>query len=156
MSNYPPSSDPWSGGGQGPGGPPLASWGQRVGAYLVDILIGTGIWLVGFVLGSVLGAASDALGVLFLVAGGIGSLVFLFWNLVKQGKTGQTVGKGVLNIRLVRLDGINPPGAGLSIGRYFLHIIDGLPCYLGYLWPLWDDKRQTFADKIVNTVVVSA
>jgi len=127
-----------------------------VGAYLVDILIGTGIWLVGFVLGSVLGAASDALGVLFLVAGGIGSLVFLFWNLVKQGKTGQTVGKGVLNIRLVRLDGINPPGAGLSIGRYFLHIIDGLPCYLGYLWPLWDDKRQTFADKIVNTVVVSA
>ena len=26
--------------------------------------------------------------------------------------------------------------------------------YLGYLWPLWDDKRQTFADKILSTVVV--
>ncbi|MDQ1539752.1 MAG: hypothetical protein QOH29_478, partial [Actinomycetota bacterium] len=27
--------------------------------------------------------------------------------------------------------------------------------YLGYLWPLWDSKRQTFADKILKTVVVN-
>ena len=99
---------------------------------------------------------SDALGVFFLVVGYIAQIVFLFWNLVRQGKTGQTIGKGVLNIRLVRLDGINPPGVGLSIGRAFLHIVDALPCYLGFLWPLWDDKRQTFADKILNTVVVTA
>ena len=26
--------------------------------------------------------------------------------------------------------------------------------YIGYLWPLWDKKRQTFADKILSTVVV--
>jgi uncharacterized RDD family membrane protein YckC len=158
MSNYPPSSDPWSGGGnQGPPtGPPLASWGQRVGAYLIDTLIGVGIVLAGLLLGVIGGAVSDALRVFFLVAGYIAQIVFLFWNLVRQGKTGQTIGKGVLNIRLVRLDGINPPGAGLSIGRAFLHIVDQIPCYLGYLWPLWDDKRQTFADKILNTVVVNA
>ena len=34
------------------------------------------------------------------------------------------------------------------------HVLDSLPCYLGYLWPLWDAKRQTFADKIMSTVVV--
>ena len=62
----------------------------------------------------------------------------------------------MLKIRLVRLDGVNPPGVGLSIGRAFLHIVDALPCYLGYLWPLWDQKRQTFTDKILNTVVVTA
>jgi uncharacterized RDD family membrane protein YckC len=155
MSDYPPSSDPWSG-GAAPVGPPLASWGQRVGAYLVDTLIGIGIVLAGFLLSAIGGAVSDALGVFFLVVGYIAQIVFLFWNLVRQGKTGQTIGKGVLNIRLVRLDGINPPGAGLSIGRAFLHIVDALPCYLGFLWPLWDDKRQTFADKILNTVVVAA
>jgi hypothetical protein len=27
--------------------------------------------------------------------------------------------------------------------------------YLGYLWPLWDAKRQTFADKICSTVVLA-
>ena len=25
---------------------------------------------------------------------------------------------------------------------------------IGFLWPIWDSKRQTFADKIMNTVVV--
>ena len=27
-------------------------------------------------------------------------------------------------------------------------------CYFGWLFPLWDAKRQTFADKIIGTVVV--
>jgi hypothetical protein len=27
--------------------------------------------------------------------------------------------------------------------------------YLGYLWPLWDAKRQTFADEICSTVVLA-
>ncbi|MEA2715823.1 MAG: hypothetical protein QOI56_881 [Actinomycetota bacterium] len=155
MSNYPPSSDPWAdGGAPGPGGPPLASWGQRVGAYLVDALIGAAIGAVGWLLYAILGTVSDALGVFFLVLGYIASIGFQIWNYVRQGNTGQTIGKGVLNIRLVRLDGVEPPGVGLSIGRWFLHIVDALPCYLGFLWPLWDDKRQTFSDKILNTVVV--
>jgi len=37
-----------------------------------------------------------------------------------------------------------------------VHIVDGLSLFIGYLWPLWDKKRQTFADKIMSTVVVSA
>ncbi len=34
-----------------------------------------------------------------------------------------------------------------------MHVVDGL-FYVGYLWPLWDAERQTFADKIIQTVVV--
>ncbi len=29
-------------------------------------------------------------------------------------------------------------------------------CYIGYLFPLWDQKRQTLADKIMHSVVVPA
>ncbi len=113
--------------------------------------------MVAFIVGAVLGTASDALGGLVMTDRLLSaSFAFVIWNQVRQGQTGQTVGKGVLNIRLVRLDGINPPGVGLSIGRYFLHVVDSLPCLLGYLWPLWDEKRQTFTDKILNTVVVAA
>ena len=75
-------------------------------------------------------------------------------NLVYQGRTGHSVGKGIVGIRLRRLDRDGPPGIGLSIGRAFVHVIDALPCYLGFLWPLWDERRQTFADKILKTVVV--
>ena len=37
--------------------------------------------------------------------------------------------------------------------RDLVHILDGV-AYVGYLWPLWDDKRQTFADKIMRTIVI--
>ena len=42
----------------------------------------------------------------------------------------------------------------MSFVRQLAHVLDGLPCYLGYLWPLWDAKRQTFADKVIGTYVI--
>ena len=39
-----------------------------------------------------------------------------------------------------------------SVERAFA-ILDAV-AYVGYLWPLWDDKRQTFADKIMRTIVI--
>ena len=47
-------------------------------------------------------------------------------------------------------------GGNISAGKAFFrfligHWIDGLVCYLGYLWPLWDKQKQTFADKIFGT-----
>jgi len=36
-------------------------------------------------------------------------------------------------------------------------LFDSAPCYLGWLFPIWDrPKRQTFADKIMHTIVVPA
>ena len=46
----------------------------------------------------------------------------------------------------------DPMGVGLCFVREIVHYVDGI-LYLGYLWPLWDRKRQTFADKIMGTVV---
>ena len=77
------------------------------------------------------------------------------WNIcLKQGRTGYSIGKGVVGIKLIKLDSGQPMGAGLSFVRQIAHVVDGLPCYIGYLWPLWDAKRQTFADKIMGSVVI--
>lgn len=133
-----------------PGGPQLASWGPRVLAALVDALIVLPVVIVGAILTVALG---DVLGTLLMYAG---IIALVGWNLVRQGNTGQTLGKSALGLRLLReVDG-QPVGAGLSIGRYFVHVVDQIPCYLGYLWPLWDAKKQTFADKILKTVVIKA
>jgi len=45
-------------------------------------------------------------------------------------------------------------GGGLGIVRQIVHVVDGIICYIGYLFPLWDPKRQTIADKIMTTVVL--
>ena len=42
----------------------------------------------------------------------------------------------------------------MAFVRQLAHILDGIPCYIGYLWPLWDAKRQTFADKVIGTYVI--
>ena len=164
MTSFPPPPPP--GDGEPVWGPPqagvpgydqhrYASWGARVGASLLDTLAALAIFVAGAVLGAIFGMVSEELGTVAVVAGYVGQIAFFFWNLVRQGNTGQTVGKQALGIRLVRLARPGPPGVGLSIGRHFLHIVDGLPCYLGFLWPLWDQRRQTFADKIVDTVVLA-
>ena len=47
-----------------------------------------------------------------------------------------------------------PIGPGMSVVRWIAHFVDSLICYIGWLFPLWDAKRQTFADKILNTIVI--
>jgi hypothetical protein len=40
--------------------------------------------------------------------------------------------------------------------RDLAHFVDNILCYIGWLWPLWDDKSQTLSDKIMGTVVIQA
>lgn len=151
---------PYGSGPYAPGpyasGPQLASWGLRVGAYLIDAALILGIIVVGVILSAIFNNASSALGALIMVICYLGAIGFAFWQLAVQGTTGQTIGKGLVGIKVLRQADGGYLGAGMSILRYFAHIIDALPCYLGYLWPLWDDYKQTFADKICSTLVVRA
>jgi uncharacterized RDD family membrane protein YckC len=71
-----------------------------------------------------------------------------------EGVSGQTPGKAMQGTRLVDENG-QVLGSGQGIGRKFLHILDILVCWLGFLLPLVDNKRQTIADKVVNSYVVT-
>ena len=159
------------------GGPwgPLAGWGTRVLAMIVDSLLSL-VGLIPYIVGVVLvvaglpdsssnetpaGPSADetntgmvVAGVILAVVGILGMLAIQIWNRAfKQGRTGQSVGKKVMGIKLVDERTGQPIGAGMSFVRDLAHALDGF-AYIGYLWPLWDDKRQTFADKILGTVVV--
>ena len=126
----------------------LATWPVRVGAYLIDVII----YGVPYGIGSTLsqnGSTGIAL-VFYLIA--LGILGYNRW--VQQGQTGQSWGKKALGLKLIDADTGQNVGVLKAFLRDLTHILDGLPCYLGYLWPLWDEKKQTFADKINHTYVV--
>ena len=125
------------------GGTELASWGLRAQSGLVD-------WFGPFVLAGIVQQVSYNLGVLLSLA----ALAWALYNAYLQGSTGQSTGKKMAGTRLVRAADGQLIGGGAGVGRAFVHILDGLPCYLGYLWPLWDAQKQTFADKIMGTLVV--
>ena len=89
------------------------------------------------------------------VFGLLPAAIYFFWNFCyRQGKSGQSIGKSVLKFKVISEKTWQPIGFWLSLVRQIAHYIDQLICYIGYLFPLWDDKRQTIGDKLMNTVCV--
>lgn len=87
----------------------------------------------------------------------VGLLLVLALYARALGRTGQTWGRKLMNIRVVDRYTMQPIGFGRAIGRtLFAWLFSGSICYLGYLWMLWDGEKQTWHDKVVGSVVVNA
>ena len=138
---------------------PYADWIKRVGGYLVDVALLIPAYLVMIVGAGIMGSGgagdTNPVGLFLYFLGFLAALGLMIWNmLIRQGRTGWSVGKQVIGIRLISEKTGQPIGAGLNFVRMLAHMLDSLACYLGWLWPLWDAKRQTFADKIMGTIVI--
>jgi uncharacterized RDD family membrane protein YckC len=128
-----------------------ASWGQRFGALLLDVVFLFVAVAAIFAVAAIVGLASDVLGAIVGVVGYIG--VLIWYMLLEAGPYGQTPGKAVLKIRVQKPDG-RRLSKGESVGRYFAKTLSGMPLYLGYLWPLWDAQNRTFHDMILDSRVM--
>ena len=89
---------------------------------------------------------------LILLAGFVAAILYYGFM---EGRTGQTVGKRALGVRVLDARTGTPIGVGRAIGRHFGKIISAIPCGLGYLWMLWDPNKQTWHDKMVGSYVVT-
>jgi uncharacterized RDD family membrane protein YckC len=125
-----------------PVGVRYASYRQRAVATLIDASV--------FVVPAVALAVNATIGVILLLA----AIVFSGWQLWHQGRSGQTIGKSQVGIFLVGESDLAPIGTRRTFLRQLAHAIDATLFGVGYLWPLWDPKHQTFADQLLATVVV--
>jgi len=133
----------------GASGPRAGFW-ARFGAVFIDGIV---VAILPIILIAIGGASSSAglliLGYLLLVVGGIAYEIYFH-----GGPTGQTLGKRAMGIRVVDANTGGPIGYGRAAVRWIGRIISGIPCYLGYLWMLWDKEKQCWHDKMANDVVV--
>jgi uncharacterized RDD family membrane protein YckC len=140
-------------GGYGAPAGNYAEWGPRLISGLIDY-VAPG--LVFYVLIGVIAASADPS--VALIVGAIGYLgligfqAYNSWYL--QGTTGQSFGKRIAKTKLIKEETGQPVGFGYALLRQLCHIVDALPCYVGFFAPLWEVKKQTWADKIMGTVVV--
>ena len=125
----------------------IASAGQRLGAWLVDAVIGTLVGVVGFVIGISISAG----GHLLVLPVAIAYIVVYFWLVSTRG---QSPGKLALGIKIVKADGGSLGLGGALLREIIGKFISSLIIYLGYIWILFDDKRQGWHDKIASTYVV--
>lgn len=128
----------------------LARWHIRAAAYLVDVLPGLAVvatmvmvWLA-VPLYSAWWWASLAV---------LAAAMLLTWaNRVVAPVTGLSLGRALMGITVVRPDGI-PAEPWRLLCRDLAHLLDTLSVFVGWLWPLWDPRRRTFADLLLGTEV---
>ncbi|MFC0388078.1 RDD family protein [Muricoccus vinaceus] len=76
-------------------------------------------------------------------------IILLFW-VTRQA----TPGKQLMRLRVVDAEtGGTPPWPRL-VARYLGYILSSIPLGLGYLWMIWDPRRQCWHDRIARTLVV--
>ena len=132
----------------------LAKWSDRFLAWLIDFVIistiSTTIIFLSF--GTIYYETEEsglwAENTQYIPAS---ILFFVYWTVLEY-KTGQTVGKKILNLRVVNLKGENPSLKGIlvsSFGKSFLLPIDVI---IG--WVLTNEKRQRAFNKLGDTVVI--
>ena len=175
---YPPQNYQQPGGYQpgGYGAPPMpayASFGKRIAAWALDALIGLVATIPGWVLfgiGIAIAASSadsrgnlsqDSAGAAFglmalaYIAILIGALGFGIYNIYLLGKTGSTLGKRWMKIKV--LDPLGQPlGFWKAFARELVKGLIGNVCLILYFWPMWDQEQQGLYDKLFSTHVYEA
>lgn len=159
---YPPQGYQQPGygqGGYGPPAPPYSGFWRRVGAVIIDGLI---LSIPNSIIGAIFGD-NGGVGVSYgfqpgevLIVNLLTTLIGVaYYALLEGGARGQTVGKMALGIRVVDANTFQPGiGIGRGVGRYFARILSAIPLGLGYFWMLWDNRKQTWHDKLVSSLVV--
>jgi uncharacterized RDD family membrane protein YckC len=157
----PPAAPGWH-------GRPLASWGSRVAAQLLDFLI---LLVPVVVLTAVVVAIATNSGTAAWVIAVLGFLAYIVVLLLyapllmaREGRSnGQSWGKQILGIRVIRDN-----GEAMSFGQAALReivvknlcvgiastVIPLIPWFLDNFWPLWDDENRALHDMAVSTHVV--
>lgn len=116
-----------------------AGFWKRLAAYLVDyFIIGITCWII-----SLIGVFGNFLSFLILAVFLIG-----FWS-----ATGQTPGKAVVGIKIVRLDGTNI-GLGNAVLRFIGYIVSSIIFFIGFLMIGWHGKKRGLHDLIAATAVI--
>lgn len=157
-----------------------ATWWSRVGANLVDsFIIMAPIAILAFVVYWLVDGGSITLNEdLELVEGSFdgGQIAILIVALIAAGiyglgyapfwmarTNGQTIGKQVAKIRVIRVDG-QPIGFWFAAAREIGlkgfavgiagQLTVGIATFVNYLWPLWDDENRAVHDIVIKTRVV--
>lgn len=132
--------------------PNYASWGSRVWAATLDSLFNF-LLLIPVSLLSLVAQQGD-------FANYVGFIVSLvYFTLGHGGSSGQTWGKKLAGIRVIRETG-EPLGYTRAFLRWAtaigLTIALLIPNLIDVLWPLWDPKKQALRDKVAGSIVIRA
>ena len=128
----------------------LAPWHLRAAALAVDVLPGTAV-VTTMALVSFTVLQHPVWWWVCISAGGVAILLMLLNRSLLPAVTGWSVGRALFRIAVTRGTG-EPIGPWGLLLRDLAHLLDTVSV-VGWLWPLWDSGRRTFADMLLRTEV---
>ena len=78
-------------------------------------------------------------------------LFFVYWTILEY-KTGQTIGKKILNLKVINMNGSKANLKGVLLGGFGKSFLLPIDVILG--WILTNDKRQRIFNKLGDTVII--
>lgn len=135
------------------GHPKLAPKRLRILACLIDFTI---FWIVGFIAGAFFGQYyEDGETIGYHLNGPAASIPLLAWFIffpIIEGYTGQTIGKRLLRIKVVKSD-FSKISVTSSFLRHIFDIIDFI-FFVGLIIATTNKSNQRIGDLVSNTIVV--
>ncbi len=133
---------------------PKAGFWIRLVALLIDGIIVTVIQFVfGFLLGLVAALSIDSTSAEILI--GLFSIVIsLVYSVGLLGYCGQTPGKIIVRIKVIRRDGSDIGYGRAALRELIGKFISGIILCIGYLMAAFDDQKQALHDRLADTYVI--
>ena len=134
--------------------PEYVGFGPRFGAFIVDSIVMLPL-LIGVIITAYRHMDS---GLEMLLAGGDNiwinygipaGFTLLFWAIKAA-----TPGKLMLRAKIVDADTLGKPAPWQLVVRYVGYYVSLLPLGIGFLWILWDPRKQGWHDKLARTLVI--
>lgn len=132
----------------------LAKWTDRFLAWLIDFVI-ISIITSSIIFASVGTIDYDFEDELFWAENSTyipTSIIFFAYWTILEFKTGQTIGKKILNLRVTNLEGNAPTMKGILLSSFGKAFILPLDIILG--WILTNEHRQRMFNKLGDTIVI--
>ncbi|QUR65936.1 RDD family protein [Mycobacterium spongiae] len=129
----------------------LAPWHLRAAAFAVDVVPGIAVVATMALTALTVPQRSTWWFVCTSIAG-LTILLLPVNRMLLPAVTGWSLGRALTSIRVVVRDG-SSSGPWRLLLRDLAHLLDVLSLFVGWLWPLWDSRRRTFADMLARTEV---
>ena len=121
-----------------------APYGNRFIAAFVDglILMIPG-FIINFAVGDLLGSFAGIL------------LNLAYFGHFESSESQATPGKKMMNLKVIDARG-GPVSFGQAVGRNLAKYLSLMIFFIGYLMPLWTEKKQALHDIIASAIVIEA